>query len=305
MVNKLITLDNNKCIKCGLCYRICPMQINVHKGSRNESLQLANDDCIKCRSCVENCPVGALSFMQLCKSFTKQEIYRKKDRVVVEKVRQLSSDTREILLKYGHDIETKAGQFILIEVEPDLEIFRAYSIVEQIDSRTLKIAIKIDLNGLASGAIYGLKKGDRIYVEGPYGQELTLKNKDKDMIFYGIGIGITPFVGLSKEAVKNSQNVILYHSAKKFDELIYYDFFNEIRKVYDKFEYIPTLTRETKEFNGVHRGRITGFFSKDHENKDLKKYDHYICGNPEAIKDIKKILNSHGVEDSAIFSEGF
>jgi ferredoxin-type protein NapH len=50
-----LKVEREKCIDCGKCQKICPMQLPV-----NEILD--KPDCIKCGLCVEVCPKEALSF---------------------------------------------------------------------------------------------------------------------------------------------------------------------------------------------------------------------------------------------------
>ena len=50
-----LKVDREKCIDCGICQKVCPMQLPV-----NEILE--KPDCIKCARCVEACPKEALSF---------------------------------------------------------------------------------------------------------------------------------------------------------------------------------------------------------------------------------------------------
>jgi ferredoxin-type protein NapH len=50
-----LKVDTEKCIDCGKCQKVCPMQLSV-----NEILD--KPDCIKCARCVEACPKHALSF---------------------------------------------------------------------------------------------------------------------------------------------------------------------------------------------------------------------------------------------------
>jgi len=50
-----LRVDKERCIDCGKCQKVCPMQLPV-----NEILD--NPDCIKCGRCVEVCPRSALSF---------------------------------------------------------------------------------------------------------------------------------------------------------------------------------------------------------------------------------------------------
>jgi len=50
-----LKVDREKCVMCGKCHQVCPMQLQV-----NETL--GKPDCIKCGRCVVACPKKALSF---------------------------------------------------------------------------------------------------------------------------------------------------------------------------------------------------------------------------------------------------
>ena len=50
-----LKVDREKCVECGICQKVCPMQLPV-----NEIME--KPDCIKCARCVEACPKEALSF---------------------------------------------------------------------------------------------------------------------------------------------------------------------------------------------------------------------------------------------------
>jgi ferredoxin-type protein NapH len=50
-----LKVEKDKCIECGKCHKVCPMQLPV-----NEILE--KPDCIKCARCVDACPKEALSF---------------------------------------------------------------------------------------------------------------------------------------------------------------------------------------------------------------------------------------------------
>jgi polyferredoxin len=50
-----LKVDLKKCVKCGLCHKVCPMQLKC-----NEIFN--KPDCIKCGRCIAVCPKKALSF---------------------------------------------------------------------------------------------------------------------------------------------------------------------------------------------------------------------------------------------------
>ena len=52
-----IKCDKEKCISCGKCKRVCPMNVDVTDNSRKRE---NGTECILCMECVRNCPKGAL-----------------------------------------------------------------------------------------------------------------------------------------------------------------------------------------------------------------------------------------------------
>ena len=52
-----VKCDKDKCISCGKCKRVCPMNVDVTDNSRKRE---NGTECILCMECVKNCPKGAL-----------------------------------------------------------------------------------------------------------------------------------------------------------------------------------------------------------------------------------------------------
>ena len=53
-----IKCDENKCISCGKCLKVCPMEVEVNKNARNRKNAT---ECILCQKCTKACPTKALS----------------------------------------------------------------------------------------------------------------------------------------------------------------------------------------------------------------------------------------------------
>ena len=52
-----VKCDKDKCIHCGKCRRVCPMDVDVTENSRKRK---NGTECILCMECVRSCPRGAL-----------------------------------------------------------------------------------------------------------------------------------------------------------------------------------------------------------------------------------------------------
>lgn len=52
-----ITCDKQKCVSCGKCRQVCPMDVDVTDNSRK---RLHGTECILCMECVKICPKNAL-----------------------------------------------------------------------------------------------------------------------------------------------------------------------------------------------------------------------------------------------------
>jgi len=54
-----INPTGNKCIKCGKCNEVCPMDVDVRKYIENGQKVLSTE-CVFCRNCINICPVKAI-----------------------------------------------------------------------------------------------------------------------------------------------------------------------------------------------------------------------------------------------------
>ncbi len=45
--DKKVSIDTEKCMKCALCARVCPMQLSPYT-DYDDKCQLRSDDCIRC-----------------------------------------------------------------------------------------------------------------------------------------------------------------------------------------------------------------------------------------------------------------
>lgn len=53
-----IKVDENKCVGCGICEKVCPHR--VLKVSSGKAKIVQKDSCIECGACSNNCKYGAI-----------------------------------------------------------------------------------------------------------------------------------------------------------------------------------------------------------------------------------------------------
>jgi ferredoxin-type protein NapH len=57
-----IRAEKDKCIKCFMCNKSCPMDVLVVERYINKGMKINDGDCIKCMNCVDACPRKILKF---------------------------------------------------------------------------------------------------------------------------------------------------------------------------------------------------------------------------------------------------
>lgn len=309
--DKKVTICSiDKCHSCGKCARVCPMQLNPYL-EFSENNQFDNINCIKCSTCVVNCPAGLLSLegereaIDL-KENTPLEGYENRQKIKAEIVNiiDLDKDIKELVFTFRtpQEVHYEAGQFILIKIQDDPKAFRAYSISSYNENNSqLSVIIKKVENGHGTDIIFNnFKIGDIIDLEGPLGDELVPDKNAEKILFIANGIGITPFIALSKDMVLNHANakeVQLLYGQRHEHEFLYNEYFTELDKNYNQFKYIPVASRAKSE--EVRKGYVTDVLKE----MDLEGYKVYMCGSKNMIKDSYNILVANGVKKEDIFYE--
>ena len=54
-----VSPSGNKCLACGKCNKVCPMDVDVQKYIKSEQ-RVKSTECIFCRNCIHICPVKAI-----------------------------------------------------------------------------------------------------------------------------------------------------------------------------------------------------------------------------------------------------
>lgn len=308
---KKVTIESlAKCHSCGKCSRVCPFQLTPYLefGDNN---QFHNINCIKCATCVENCPANILSLKteeearQLIKKVsTKGYENRQKIKARIVDIKDLTKDVKEFTFSFinPEKVDYKPGQFILIKIQDKPKAYRAYSISSyNEDGSKLSVIIKRVERGYGTNIIFNkFRVGDILDLEGPMGDELVVDNSHEKILFVANGIGITPFIGLTKEVLTSNPNLKelkLLDGQRYEDEFLYREYFEALEKKDSRFQYIPLVSRDKN--STLRKGYVTHVL----EDLDLEGYRVYMCGSKNMILDSYNILLKKGIKEEDIFYE--
>ena len=210
-----------------------------------------------------------------------------------------AEDTKTIRFGTKSDFVFKAGQFITItKVIDGEEITRAYTISSSpTQTSFIDITFRVYWKGKLTPYLYNLKKGDKLQIDGPFG-DFYLTDNEKNMTFIAGGTGIAPFISMLRYLNDNKMKpkISLLYSCRKKEDIIFGEELENLAKELN-INYYLTLTRD-ETWNG-HKGRINRAVL---EKQDLSS-KFFLCGPEAMTNDIKKELLNLNVPNDKIITE--
>ena len=208
-----------------------------------------------------------------------------------------------------NDIETFdfiPGQFVTLDLpihEKASKRLRSYSIASWPDgTNVFELVIVLVPNGL--GTTYFFTKvevGTEMILRGALGNFTLPEKIEKQIFLICTGTGIAPFRSMVHFLKLNNiprQNLYLIFGCRTQKELLYHEELCELQEDFEKFHYIPTLSRE--EWNGR-----TGYVHSIYEElcKDMPDALFYLCGWKNMIDEAKQRILAMGYDKKAIHQE--
>jgi ferredoxin-NADP reductase len=170
-----------------------------------------------------------------------------------------------------------------------------YSLSAAPTEHYLRITVK-DLGDHSRSVAY-LKKGTRVFVEGPYGAFTAGRATTKHIVLVGAGVGITPVRALLDE-FKNGVEIDLLYRASREEDLV----------LHDELDYLAAHSGGTIRVHYLVGSRRE--FPMD--AKALQKLvprisdsDIYICGPGPLVETVKEAAEDLGVPKNRFHEEAF
>lgn len=173
--------------------------------------------------------------------------------------------------------------------------------------RALQFGIKII--GKFTRRLAELKRGDNVYILGPFGNFIFDPEKHKDAVFIAGGVGITPFMSSFRYAFDNNlQNKLtLLYSARTIESALY---FKEIKQLEDQNKNFKAYFAVTDEDVPADILRAKKCFIdlkmiQEAVDGSVSGKEFFICGPPGFMGAMINCLKGMGVGEDRIFTEKF
>ncbi len=221
------------------------------------------------------------------------------------------------------------GQYFALGLSVDgRPLLRPYSTSSGPDVRTeLEFLIRLVRDGAFTPRLWRLEPGARLRIGRAKGLFTLRPDDPRTHLFVATGTGLAPFVSmvgalLSGESVRpatprvpngtvsRAPRALVVHGVSRHDELAYRDRLERLATVADGVRYEPIVSRPDDPANATWAGR-TGRVAAQLDDVwaahdlDPTSCVAYLCGNPEMIASVERILIARGVAGDAIVSEQY
>jgi CDP-4-dehydro-6-deoxyglucose reductase len=226
--------------------------------------------------------------------------------ILVDIIKETKSNWRFIFESPLYDeIKFVPGQLVQLLAKPYApseggdSIKRNYSVASWPDgTNKFELIITYLEKGLMSEYLFKEAKiGDEFVYKGPMGI-FTLPDNlmDRDIYLVSTGSGISPFRSMINYIYENKvpfKSIKLFFGTRIESDLLYRDELEKIQKELPNFEYIPSLSQESKE--GFKEGHVHEHYLKLIDKSSEKPWV-YFCGWDIMISEGRFHLNEREFE---------
>ncbi|MDD5152594.1 MAG: ferric reductase-like transmembrane domain-containing protein [Candidatus Pacebacteria bacterium] len=212
---------------------------------------------------------------------------------VIEKIVKENDNVYSIYIagKKMEQYKFASGQYAtLIFLQKNMWFHHPFSFSDSHNGENLRFTVKS--SGDFTSKIENLKKGTRVWIDGPLGTFTLEKSINKKYLFIAGGIGITPILSIMK-SIEDKKSAILLYSNKRKEEII---FQKEIAESGIETYYFNT---DPGVGNRINDQKIAKFCS------DYKDRDIYLCGPIQMTSSLMQSIKNNGVSSEQIHFEKF
>lgn len=230
--------------------------------------------------------------------------------VVVESYRPLNLTVAEIRFYVESDgFAFRPGQYMILHAPGGEQVVRrSYSIsTPPSDRRHFEICVRAVSGGFGSNFVHRLRPGDRLKVEGPYGDFVLHEESRRAILMIATGTGMSPIKSMLLHLLdtRSRRKVRLFFGLRSDADLFYTDLLRGLSAHYPEFSHEIILSAPDPTRWAGPRGRVTDLITDRFDPRDAESTEAYICGGRDMIECSRQLLLEKGLPASAIYHENF
>lgn len=218
------------------------------------------------------------------------------------------------------------GQYFALGVTVDGGLIqRPYSTSSPRDARTeLEFLVRLVPGGSFTPMLWALRVGDRIRIGRAKGLFRLRRGDPRTHLFVATGTGLAPFLSMAESLIRDDgassprprgpsaapPRAIVVHGVSHVDELAFRDRLERLAADRGDLHYLPVVSRPAEAVNAGWSG-LTGRLDAqlgaicDRHRLEPAASVAYLCGNPEMIAGVERLLAARGFDRDAIVSEQY
>jgi ferredoxin-NADP reductase len=232
--------------------------------------------------------------------------------LVVEEIREETTNFKTFVFRPGHGLQYEAGQFItLVDTSGLQEIRRSYSIVSSpVLNEPLSIGVKRIDNGFFSRILADkTRPGDMLYTTGAGGFFRLPENIKSftSIFFFAAGSGISPILSLLKTTIHlyPGMSVFLIYSNQSVETTAYYRELKQMERLFPDQLNIHFLFSSAADLKKARLNRDLMLEFLRIDAFDREKTLFYTCGPESYMRMIIFLLLEEGFPKEHIKKEDF
>ena len=186
---------------------------------------------------------------------------------------------------------------------------RCFSIANEPNRHGI-ITFGIRKGGYFTQAASMLKKGDKVFLQGPFGEFVVNPKYDQSVVMLAGGIGITPFLSMIRDSVARQSTIpfTLLFSAQTQAGIPFFNELLELERKNPRFKvnfFVSDGAITPVPGAKIFSGRISDETLTSITGGNFSRHTYFLCGPPGFMKGMDGILRSKGVQTENIVSEAF
>jgi glycine betaine catabolism B len=204
---------------------------------------------------------------------------------IIDETQEQESSIRSFRLKSSAVLKYSSGQWMYVRINENLK--HHFTISSSPTENFLQFTTKFRPESEYKQALWNLKVGDQLDINGPFGSFVLDPQSKIPKLFIAGGIGITPFRSMLKYL--SDQHLlwpVLLYSVKSRIEAAFPD--------------LPSTQLVESEVEGRLDAKKIKKYCPDWKNREW-----WVCGPPAMVESIVLLAQKMGVETDKIKSEEF